>query len=358
MGLPDRGDVNLGTSSSEGVLSGLDSDELQSRVWPLPRIETLSLRDVHEERPVALYTSRPAWDALDGALDLPVAWRAEPTDATEGLFADLALAIPTEAEAVYAVGGGLSVDAAKIGMVRRGLPLIAVPTALSVDAHLTPACGIRRDGCVFYLETGAPERLLVDWDVIAAAPPWVRAAGLGDILSIATGLWDWRYAEERGENRSGQEWIPYAAEMAQILLEEGIRIAASAGRGEQEGLERLLHLLALEVQLCNLIGHSRPEEGSEHAFAYSVENLVGHGLPHGDLVGPGIVALAAAQGQETAPLREALEDAGARLDHIPRQTAEVTLHGLSDYVRRHGLPFSAASTLDERQIEIALRSLW
>ena len=43
---------------------------------------------------------------------------------------------------------------------------------------------------------------------------------------------------------------------------------------------------------------------------------------------------------------------------IPRQAAEKTLRGLPDYVRHHGLPFSAATTVDERQIEIALRSLW
>ena len=333
-------------------------ERFPAKVWPLPRIESMSLRDVRERRPVALYTSGPAWDALGGGLDLPVAWRAEPTDATEELFATLADAIPGEAEVIYAVGGGLPVDAAKIGAARRHLPLVAVPTALSVDAHLTPASGIRRDGCVFYLETGAPELLLVDCEVIAAAPPWVRAAGLGDVLSIATGLWDWRYAEDRNRNAPGQGWIPYVAESARILLEEGIRIAPSAGRGEQEGLARLLQLLALEVQLCSLIGHSRPEEGSEHAFAYSVENLVGHGLPHGDLVGPGIVALAAAQGQEAGPLREALEASGARLDRISRGDAEETLRGLPAYVDRHGLPYSIANALNESQIERALASLW
>jgi glycerol-1-phosphate dehydrogenase [NAD(P)+] len=181
---------------------------------------------------------------------------------------------------------------------------------------------------------------------------------LGDVLSIATGLWDWRYTEEHGKNAPGQEWLPFAAEMARGLLTEGIRVAASAGRGEESGLARLLHLLALEVQLCNLIGHSRPEEGSEHAFAYSVENLIGHGLPHGDLVGPGIVAMAAAQGQDIAPLREALEASGARLDRIPRDAAESTLRGLPAYIERHELPFSIGSTLDKRQIATALASLW
>ncbi|MFN8592260.1 MAG: iron-containing alcohol dehydrogenase [Thermomicrobiales bacterium] len=328
------------------------------RVWPLPRIETVALRDVRESRPVALYTSGPAWDALRGDLDLPVVWRNEPADASENLFNSLAESIPAAAGVIYAVGGGLPVDAAKIAMARRGLPLVAVPTALSVDAHLTPASGIRRDGCVFYLETGAPERLLIDWEVLAAAPAWVRAAGLGDVLSIATGLWDWRYAEDQDRNIPGQRWTPYVADSARILLDEGIRIAASAGRGEREGLAGLLQLLALEVQLCSLIGHSRPEEGSEHAFAYSVENLTGHGLPHGDLVGPGIVALAAAQGQDVGQLRDALAAAGARLDRIPREFAETTLRGLPAYVARHGLPFSLANTLDEQQIDRALGSLW
>ncbi|MCC7021220.1 MAG: iron-containing alcohol dehydrogenase [Thermomicrobiales bacterium] len=331
---------------------------LPRRVWPLPRIEVVSLADARETRAVALYTSGPAWEAIGGVLALPVVWRAEPTDAAEERFVALADAMPDEAEVIYAVGGGLPVDAAKIAMARRGLPLVAVPTALSVDAHLTPASGIRRDGCVFYQETGAPERLLIDWEVIAAAPSWVRAAGLGDVLSIATGIWDWRFAEQQGRNPPGERWIAYVADMARILLAEAIRVAESAGAGDQAGLARLLQLLALEVQLCSLIGHSRPEEGSEHAFAYSVENLVGLGLPHGDLVGPGIVAMAAAQGQETAPLRAALEASGARLDRIPAHAARATLSGLPAYAERHRLPFSIAHTLDDRQREAALRSLW
>lgn len=156
-------------------------------VHPLPRIEETPLRRVREERPVALVTSGPAWAALAGALALPVVWRAAPTEATEALFAALAEGVPAAAAIVYAVGAGPAVGAAKLVAHRRGLPLVAVPTALSVDAHLTPAAGVRRDGCVVYLETGAPERLLVDWETLAAAPPWVRAAGLGDLRSIATG---------------------------------------------------------------------------------------------------------------------------------------------------------------------------
>ena len=59
--------------------------------------------------------------------------------------------------------------------------------------------------------------------------------------------------------------------IAREVPDESMRIAASAGRGEQAGLFRLLDVLAIEVQLCSLLGHSRPDEGSEHAFAYAVK---------------------------------------------------------------------------------------
>ncbi len=51
----------------------------------------------------------------------------------------------------------------------------------------------------------------------------------------------------------------------------------------------------MEVQLCNQVGHFRPEEGTEHYFAYAVENEMGHGRPDGDLVGPAILLVAKLQ---------------------------------------------------------------
>lgn len=331
---------------------------MQITVPPLPRIEITSLARIAETRPVALFTDGPAWTAVGGALALPEVWRAEPSAATLEAFESLADTIPAEARVVYAVGGGLPVDAAKLAAHRLGLPLVAVPTALSVDAHLTPASGVRRDGCVHHVETAAPELLAVDLTVIAAAPAWVRAAGICDVLSIATALWDWRFAEGQRQNRPEQPFVPYADRVAEALLTESFAIAASLGTGEPAALRCLLDLLALEVQLCNVVGHSRPEEGSEHAFAYSVENLLGPGLPHGDLVGPGIVAIAAAQGQDPAPLRESLLAGGVRLDRIPREAALTTLRTLPDYARHHGLPFGIAHVLDEARIEAAMRSLW
>ncbi len=113
----------------------------------------------------------------------------------------------------------------------------------------------------------------------------------------------------------------------------------------------------MEVQLCNLLGHSRPEEGSEHYFAYAVENRVGKGLPHGDLVGPGIVLMAHAQGQDTASLVEALDRAGIRLGRIDPETIRAVWLELPAYCAKHGLPYGVAHELKRHSVDDAIEAL-
>ncbi|MBI3735058.1 iron-containing alcohol dehydrogenase [Candidatus Sumerlaeota bacterium] len=269
-------------------------------------------------------------------------------DATEDYWKSLLVEL--KGEVIYAVGGGLAVDAAKYLAAAKRLPLVCIPTAISVDAFLTWASGVRQEGSVRYLVTKPPDQLIVDLKRIGSGPPPLRAAGICDVLSIATGLWDWNYAHERNANPPGMDYLPYAAHVAAAILEGSLDCAEAAGRGDPAGLKQLLDCLALEVQLCNQLGHSRPEEGSEHYFAYAVENLMGKGLPHGDLVGPGILLMAQLQGQETAPLRRALEACHIPLNRIPPEIVRETLRGLPDFCRRHNLPHGLAHDLNDSMI--------
>ncbi len=319
------------------------------RVWPLPRVECRTASWLKDSRAVTLVTSQEIERALGPVLAIDVCQTLQVETATLAHWKELA-EICT-GEVVFALGGGVVVDAAKYIASRRSLELVCVPTALSVDAYFTWASGYREEGCVRYLETRPPDLVILDLDLLAAAPPAVRAAGLCDVLSIATGCFDWRYAEDRGRNPAGQRYLDWAARVAQALLDEALCCAPSAGRGESAGLLRLADLLALEVQLCNQIGHSRPEEGSEHYFAYALEDRVGQGLAHGDLVGPGIVLLAELQGLDPEPLREALLEGGIPLDleHDPR--SRETLVELPGYSERHELPFGRAHTLTQADVD-------
>jgi len=316
-------------------------------VWNLPRVEFIPFSEVDEHRLILLVTSPPAWNAVAGHLHLPARSRVDVAEATTAHWDSLleSLDSPGDYEVVYGVGGGLAADAAKYMASKLDLPLVCLPTALSVDAFLTSTSGIRQDGCVDYMETKTPEVLLVDLKVIAAAPESLRAAGICDVLSIATGCWDWQFAHERNMNPPGMEFIPFGYDNAQSILRGALDCAAAAGRGDHDGLKQVLDCLALEVQLCNQIGHSRPEEGSEHYFAYSLENITGKGLPHGDLLGPGIITISRLQGQDSAPLEKALHACHIPLERIPEQVVQETLKGLPGYAKRHNLPYGIAHEL-------------
>jgi glycerol-1-phosphate dehydrogenase [NAD(P)+] len=313
----------------------------------LPFVHLMPFSEIKEKRNVLLITSAPAWNAVKDSLrGLNVIATIEVAEATTDHWDNLQSAITNHQFAVvYSVGGGLVADASKYIAAKLNLPLVVLPTALSVDAFITAASGIRKDGCVYYIETKVPERLILDLGTVAKAPASIRAAGITDVMSIATGAWDWKFAHAQGKNPQGMEFIPWVYDNAQSILDGVLDCAEAAGRGDRDGLKTLYDGLAMEVQLCNQVGHSRPEEGSEHYFAYAVENEMGHGLPHGDLVGPAILLIAKLQGQDTSRLEKALKACNVPLNNIPQDMMDRTLKILPEYSTRHNLSFGIAHTL-------------
>lgn len=310
------------------------------KIWNLPVIDVMKFSDVEEKRDVVLVTNEAAFRAVEDHIRVNVSSRVMVDKATERHWQSLGERV--DGDVVYAVGGGLAVDAAKYIGKMKSMPVVSLPTAITVDAFFTWAAGIREDGCVKYIETGAPERVVIDLDVLSAAPDHLRAAGICDLLSIATGSWDWRFARDQGRLDDEVGYQGWADRVAESILESAIDCAPAAGDGEPDGLKQLVDCLALEVQLCNQIGHSRPEEGTEHYFAYSVEHRVDEILPHGELVGPGILIAAHLQGQNLAPLKRALNACNVPLSHLPEATIRKTLKDLPAFVKRHGLPFGIA----------------
>ena len=317
------------------------------RIPNLPNVQFMPFSDIEEKRSVVLVTSTPAWNAVKHTLHFQISTQLDVTEARTAYWDTLLSKVNGQPSVVYAVGGGLTADAAKYIAIQLDLPLVVLPTALSVDAFLTPASGIRSNGCVYYIDTRVPDTLVLDLDIIAKAPASIRAAGITDVMSIATGCWDWKFAHEKGKNPPGMEFIPWVFENAQSILHGVLDCAEAAGRGDKDGLKHLYNCLAMEVQLCNQVGHARPEEGSEHYFAYAVENRMGHGLPHGDLVGPGILLMAKLQGQATDPLETALRTCHIPMDGIPKDVIDDTLNELPAYCIKHNLAFGIAHTLGE-----------
>jgi len=319
-------------------------------VWPLPRITFEALSAIQETRPVALLTTPDAWEAVSGALRLPVFIQAEPAHAGRDLLEYLAGNLPSRVEAIYVVGQGAPLQAGKLIAARHKRPLVIVPTALESDEPLSPVAlvdeeieGLRRQSEV---ETGPATDVVIDWDVLRAAPDAARAAAVVDLLSIVTALLDWRLAAQQGKNPRTERFTPWAASVAAGLAAQAIKHAPALDQGRQETLETLLNLLMMTVQLGNQLGHRRATQGSEHYLARILAAQTEDRLPHAELVGPCLLFVAALHGQDAAALRDTLQHAGVRLDQVRATDFGLMLDLLPESIGTLNLPYSILNELE------------
>jgi glycerol-1-phosphate dehydrogenase [NAD(P)+] len=317
-------------------------------IWSLPKIDVRDLISVEEMRPVALLTGEHSWGAVSTSLSLPLVVQTEPSRVETGYLDALAKDLPPQVQVVYGIGGGMVADAAKYVGWKRGLPVVVIPTALSQDGFFTALVAARSDNTVSYVTTGPAEKIIIDWEIIRAAPPNYRGAAIVELLTIVTGLLDWKYAAERNRTTPETRFVPWAAGLMAGIAQQAFKIASGVGRGNVEALRNLLDLICMEVQLTNQMGHNRPQEGSEQYFAYAMESRLGGNRPppYADLVGPGILIAAALHGQDVTPIRATLESSGIRLNQLRSEAIADTIKTLPKYVRKHELPYSILDDLD------------
>jgi len=251
---------------------------------------------------------------------------------------------------VVGLGGGMALDMAKYVAWRRATEPVLVPSIASVDACVTNTIAVRDGGKVRYVGFVVPRVVLVDLDLMRSAPLHLNRAGIGDILSIHTALWDWRAAAERGLVAFDEEVARQAAALVDQLEGRAEEVRAVT-RG---ALQWLIEAYAAENALCLQVGHARPEEGSEHFFAYNVEHRTGRGYVHGELVGLGILLMARLQGNEPARVERILQMTDVRFQPCDLKLSlaelEAALLTLPAYVEGDGLPYSV---INERLLDTA-----
>jgi glycerol dehydrogenase-like iron-containing ADH family enzyme len=185
-----------------------------------------------------------------------------------------------------------------------------------------------------------PELLLVDFDLIRAAPPRLNRAGAGDILSIHTGSFDWLLGHRNDGERYDRQVAQHCAELLRVLE----RNAAEIGRVSDKGIRALVELFEAENDLCESFGNSRPEEGSEHFFAYNAELRTGKQFVHGEIVCLGVLLMARLQQNQPDWVQALLEELGVlyRPSDIGLEPGELrdSLSTLGEFCREEGLPYT------------------
>jgi len=206
---------------------------------------------------------------------------------------------------VVGIGGGRSVDAAKMVSFNLDLPFVSVPTAASHDGMASPFVSVKTDKPHSIVAT-APLGVFVDIDVIKKAPSKLLASGCGDLIANIIAVKDWQL----GHKKTGEYYGMYSADLATMSAKI---VMENSSKYSKEGLDARViveALISAGVASC-IAGSSRPCSGAEHLFSHALDKIApGKGL-HGEKCGIGSIMMGKLQGQDWKKIVKTLKEVGA-----------------------------------------------
>jgi len=241
----------------------------------------------------------------------------------EQVAAVAALVIEEDVSLVVAVGGGRVIDTMKLAAARTRVPFLSVPTTISNDGISSPVASITcKDGQRRSYGARTPAGIVVDVEIIAAAPPRTLRAGIGDLVSNLTAVLDWQLAAKRGLER----FDAYPAMIAETAARPVLDVRDLGVRETHEVVAKGLLLSGLAMAAA---GTSRPCSGAEHLISHALDGALGEAAAmHGEQVALGCLVSAAAH---RSPLLPALHRTFVALG-LPTEPGDLGLldHHLAD----------------------------
>ncbi|WP_428326025.1 sn-glycerol-1-phosphate dehydrogenase [Nitrosopumilus sp.] len=206
---------------------------------------------------------------------------------------------------IAGIGGGRSVDTAKLISYNLGKPFVSLPTAASHDGMASPFVSVKSDKPHSIVAT-APMGVFVDIDVIKKAPAKLLASGCGDLIANIIAVKDWQL----GHKKKNEYYGRYAADLAMMSAEIVMENSSEFARKGLDARVIVEGLISAGVASC-IAGSSRPCSGAEHLFSHALDKIApGIGL-HGEKCGIGSIMIAKLQGQNWKKIIKTLKDVGA-----------------------------------------------
>ncbi len=210
-------------------------------------------------------------------------------------------------QALFGVGGGTIIDAAKVSSGRKGIPFVSIPTTVSHDGIASPLASIKGSDKPYSIMADAPLAIIADTDIISLAPWRSVISGCADVIAKFTAVKDWKLAHVENSEYYG-EYAASLALMSAKLITENAPLIKPENVG---GLRVLIEALISCGVAMSIAGSSRPCSGSEHLFSHALDIVAPNKAMHGEQVGIGSILTAFLHGTNWQKIKGALKQIGA-----------------------------------------------
>ena len=249
------------------------------------------------------------------------------------------------------LGGGRSIDAAKMAAKKSDVPFISVPTAISHD-------GIASDRAVidiYSIPAVTPTAIVIDSDIILKSPYRLIASGCGDAIAKFTAVADW----ELSHQKTGEYISEYAASINKTSAYLIMKSAKSIRTMEKKGLRNLIEALVFSGISMSIAGSSRPASGSEHLFSHALKSIYPEKTSlHGEECGLGTILCSYLHGMDWQKVAKSLNIIGSPTNDekigIPKKTIVKALCKAKD-IRSDRYTILNYKDVDMRKAEQAAR---
>jgi len=209
-----------------------------------------------------------------------------------------------QSDLIIGIGGGRSVDIAKMTAFTLKKLFISVPTSASHDGIASPFVSIRGDK-PYSIIASAPLGVFVDLEILKKAPRRLLASGCGDLMAKVTAVRDWELARDN----VGEYFGTYAANLASMSAK--IVIENSKNFKKRPDVRMIVEALISSGVAACIAGSSRPCSGAEHLFSHAVDYLEPCVGLHGEKCGIGSILISKLQGQDWKKIVQMLKNVGA-----------------------------------------------
>lgn len=189
--------------------------------------------------------------------------------------------IEEEIELIIGMGGGKVLDTCKYVSYISKISFISLPTTVANDGIASPISVLKdKQGFTRSLGAKVPSGILIDLNIIEKAPIKFLKAGIGDILSNYTALFDWKIS---GDNVNDFAYLISKTAFNSIFYFKNKDLK------NKDFLKKVCEAIILSGISMEIAGTSRPCSGAEHLFSHYIDKYYSKNNLHGLQVALGAI---------------------------------------------------------------------